>query len=335
MGRSIARSVMMEISPSDARKWELTTGLFEFRWDKRVLVIYITHRLKKASILLDYKPFQPFSTTQGHNTHSVPFPWPTSKLHTPFSKHKQDSLHAKVTLTHYNSLLIIDRTNVLQRRLIVVLHNWSHKHFTVYNYIHSLQQIHRVSYEVIANGLRYIAFGIGDNGMQNAEMYVAFLDGKRIIMSKRESDSNSAPNTLNVHQDFRLITLQEEVPDGTQIAFSFMRQLTPKGGGKHIPFDEEIGYIWAGSDSSPEDRSDPQSSIPKHSNAGRFSLDFTTESDEIKTGGDNTPILTDLDRGFVVFVHGLVMLIAWAITPFFGYLPSSNPQDIRRSLPEK
>lgn len=161
--------------------------------------------------------------------------------------------------------------------------------------------------------------------MSDADIYIGWkTPNGKIRLSKRHSSGNSAPDT-SIAQDFTIIPVVSsgnlKVPNSAAISFSFTRPLKVQAG-KSIPPNAAIGYIWAGSDAAPSSPDSATSDIPKHTSASSFTADMTQRLSNntklIVDSGSKEPILKDLDKQYVFFVHGTLMFIAWAVAPFAG-----------------
>ncbi|KAJ3320483.1 hypothetical protein HDV06_005212, partial [Boothiomyces sp. JEL0866] len=168
------------------------------------------------------------------------------------------------------------------------------------------------------------AIGVGSTRMKGSDMYIGWANSTGgITVGNYEGTGHSQPS-LNSAQNHQVVPLMDPQPSWSQQSFSFCRPTTVAGG---QPITPTAGYIYGASGSAPSGNLDSAKvSLQQHDTKGAFQPDFSTSNTPVVTnsGGntdDDQPILKpspSFPFQSIVITHGVLMFIAWAVSPFIG-----------------
>ncbi|KAJ3239614.1 hypothetical protein HDU81_005595 [Chytriomyces hyalinus] len=158
----------------------------------------------------------------------------------------------------------------------------------------------------------WAAIGTG-SAMAGSTMFVGWKNDGKTVISQRNSAGNALPSTVaSGTSTFTAIDTPSsiQIPNTTNTAFSFQVPesvlfLTTTTGSNN--------FIFAGSDSTPSDKTNPSSDFPIHSLKAAFSLDVS------QLGAMSTGVSVEANpsRATLVFLHGILMFAGFAVVmPF-------------------
>lgn len=158
-----------------------------------------------------------------------------------------------------------------------------------------------VTFTLQSTAKGWAAFGIGSS-MVGASLYVAYNDGNGgVTVSQRVAKAYEMP-TLAPSQEF---TILSNTPDyitrlaGGKILVSFSRPVTGSSSSSPISTDSPQKFIYAFSETPPEDPNNPAADIEEHTINGFFKLNFvasatstSSSSSKITATVTETPLST-------------------------------------------
>ncbi|KAJ3269837.1 hypothetical protein HDV01_000885 [Terramyces sp. JEL0728] len=165
------------------------------------------------------------------------------------------------------------------------------------------------------------AIGTGSTRMKGADMYIGWKNSTGgVTVGNFQGTGHSQPS-LNSVQNHQVVALLDPKPSWSQQSFSFCRPTTINA----QSLSSSSGYIYAASSSAPSGNLDSTKvSLQQHDSNGNFQADFSTSNVPVVaggSGGDDKPILTPSSSfpfQSIVITHGVMMFIAWAVSPFIG-----------------
>ncbi|KAJ3255166.1 hypothetical protein HK103_006535 [Boothiomyces macroporosus] len=160
--------------------------------------------------------------------------------------------------------------------------------------------------------------------MKGSDIYIGWTNSTGgITVGNYEGTGHSQPS-LNSVQNHHVVPLMDPQPSWSQQSFSFCRPTTVSTGQSITP---TAGYIYGASASAPSGNLDSTKvSLQQHDTKGTFQPDFSSSTTTVvtNTGGsaDNDQPILKPSASFpfqsIVITHGVLMFIAWAISPFIG-----------------
>ncbi|KAJ3308000.1 DOMON domain-containing protein frrs1L [Boothiomyces sp. JEL0838] len=177
--------------------------------------------------------------------------------------------------------------------------------------------------------------GVGSTRMAGADMYIGWTNSTGgITIGNFEGSGHTQPNINSIQNQFS-VSVPKVKPSWSGQSFYFCRPTTLTLNGKSIT--ESAGYIFAGSNSKPNGNVDKTGvTFVQHDVMGTFTPSFSSPNSNNSSntgqggaGSDNNggsgtftqPILTpssSFPYQKIVILHGILMFIAWVISPFIG-----------------
>ncbi|KAJ3240706.1 hypothetical protein HDU81_002897 [Chytriomyces hyalinus] len=154
--------------------------------------------------------------------------------------------------------------------------------------------------------------GIGTGSlMAGSTMFVGWNNatGNAPVVSQRSSSGHAMPTTASPSV-FTLIETPKSLslPANAAISFTFTVPISAK----LVSTTGPSQFMYGVSESAPATPSNPSSPFPQHSSFGAFTLDVS------KLGLETTGDVQTISQSTLVFVHSLVMFIAWGVLPLAG-----------------
>ncbi|KAL2913504.1 hypothetical protein HK105_206964 [Polyrhizophydium stewartii] len=167
----------------------------------------------------------------------------------------------------------------------------------------------------------WVGFGTGSR-MAGSSMYVAWRNSTGgVVLSPRQASGNILPQ-ISSERIASLVATPSSIttPSWAKISFSFKRPLAGI-----VTLTSSTSYIYAMSDSAPENPDSPAAAIGIHSQRRSLGPVDMTQSidspDQILSVGGGGPILS-LPSGttydMILRTHGIIMFVAWVLCPAVG-----------------
>ncbi|KAJ3258966.1 hypothetical protein HK103_003107 [Boothiomyces macroporosus] len=167
--------------------------------------------------------------------------------------------------------------------------------------------------------------GIGSTRMKGADMYIGWTNSTGGVTVGNFLGGGHSQPPVNTVQNHRVVSLMDPKPSWSQLSFSFCRPTVLSSNGQSVT--PTAGFIYGASGNIPTGNLDDINKINllQHDANDAFQPDFSASNVPVvsNNGGSNTvkPILTpssNFSLQSVIITHGVLMFIAWAVSPFIG-----------------
>ncbi|KAJ3319607.1 hypothetical protein HDV06_006169 [Boothiomyces sp. JEL0866] len=176
----------------------------------------------------------------------------------------------------------------------------------------------------------WAAIGVGSGSMSGADIYLGWKNSQGAISVGNFKGTGHEQPSANSAQNAQQVTLMETAPSWAKLSFSFCRPTTLSSNGKSITADQS--YIYASSPDQASGSSVSNLRFSQHAGTyGSFAVDFTTTANSTISGGSNNPYLYpsgSFTYQQIVAMHGVLMFIAWAVSPFIGIYIARYTKDL-------
>ncbi|KAJ3258967.1 hypothetical protein HK103_003108 [Boothiomyces macroporosus] len=176
----------------------------------------------------------------------------------------------------------------------------------------------------------WAAIGVGSGSMSGADIYLGWKSSQGAISVGNFEGSGHVQPSANSVQNAQQVTLLETSPSWAKLSFSFCRPTAISSNGKSITPDQS--YIYASCPDQPSGSSPSNLRFSQHAGTyGSFAIDFTSTANTTVVGSTNNPFLFpsgSFSYQQIVALHGILMFIAWSVSPFIGIFIARYTKDL-------